>query len=431
VENVGEELGTIGLPEWERAKPGPVWRWWLGNGMPDGRGLRRWQLWIWWTRQRGIHMQFLAFVRFFRGYVEAPLEAWGGMRRFGDKTFNIYGVPRATQFWSLLLLRVRFGIRPDSYYKFQMFRPERFSNAPQFVEESGQLLQVVCRHSPRSPDERLFLSKEEFRRWCQGKGIPTVQNLLEIAEGRVVSRHCDPLPAVDLFVKPTNWRQGKGVSRWQCISSAGKHYYRQHLGRLLDPVEFENFVCGVSLEQGRPYIVQPALTNHHELRGFTNGALATVRLMTVRDIGGSARPLMAAMRMPTGDAVADNFDLGGVATAIDMETGECGPGIRKKGQYPPNTVTSHPDTGQAIPGLKIPWWAECVGLTCRAHDLIDAQVPVIGWDVAVLENGPVIVEPNHLPCGNLAQMPAGFPLGKSQFAEVIVRRLRASFLSRQ
>jgi hypothetical protein len=81
-----------------------------------------------------------------------------------------------------------------------------------------------------------------------------------------------------------------------------------------------------------------------------------------------------------------------------------------------------------IAGLTIPCWAECVARACRAHGLIEAQVPVIGWDVAVLEDGPILVEANHLPCGNLAQMPAGFPLGASPFAEVVVGRLRTSFL---
>jgi len=112
--------------EWERDIPGPIWSWWLAAAKPDGAGLRRWQLWVWWARQRGAQKRLSAAVRFLRGFIEAPLEAWGGVRRFGQKTKNVHGVSCSTQFRQLLLLRWRFGVRPDSYYKFQLFNPSGF-----------------------------------------------------------------------------------------------------------------------------------------------------------------------------------------------------------------------------------------------------------------------------------------------------------------
>jgi len=427
---ITNEAEPLVSAEWERDIPGPVWSWWLARAKPDGTGLRRWQLWIWWTRQRGASKQMSAAIRLLRGFIEAPLEAWGGVRRFGQKTENLHGVSRSTQCLQLFVLRWRYGVRPISYYKFQLFKPERLSVAADFLEEIGQLLQVVCRHAPRTVDEQLFLSKEVFRRWCLANNIPTVINLLEVTCGRVVSRLAVQLPATDLFVKPTNWNQGKGTSRWRCISSAQGHHYTDGADHEFNSAEIEDFVCRTSLEQARPYIVQPALANHETLREYTNGALATIRLMTVRGFGQSSQPLMAALRMPTGQAIADNFDLGGVAAPIDLSTGICGAGIRKKGQLPPDTINAHPDTGAVISGLRIPYWSECLALTCRAHDLINAQVPVIGWDVAVLESGPILIEPNYLPCHNLAQMPGGFPLGSSPFAQIVTERLRKSFLSR-
>lgn len=428
MENIGEEVQTIGLREWERARPGPLWSWWLRHGKPNGSGLRRWQLWIWWTRQRGLRKQLPAAMRFLRGYLEAPLEAWGGLRHYGRKTAEVHGISRAKQFRDLLMLRWRLGIRPESYYKFQLFRPNRFKNAADFIEESGQLLQVVLRHTPRTHDDQLFLSKEAFRLWCRQHDLPTVDNLIEVEGGRIVARADGPLPAIDLFVKPTNWRQGRGASRWSCVLAETRHHYVNGSGVRLDPVEFEAFVCRTSVDQGRPYIVQPALRNHSELLGFTNGALATVRLMTVRDVGQAPQPLMAALRMPTGDAVADNFGSGALGVPIELASGMCGHGVKYDGKYPPDEVERHPDTGASILGVIVPCWSECIELVCRAHGLVQSQVPVIGWDVAILEDGPILIEANHLPGGNIAQMPSGLPLGSSRFAEVIHERLRRAFL---
>ncbi|AHK80692.1 hypothetical protein M911_08885 [Ectothiorhodospira haloalkaliphila] len=364
-----------------------------------------------------------------RGIIEAPYEAWGGLRRFGNKTKLVYGIPLITQYRQLLMLRWRSGIRPDQYYKFHLFRPDRLDLAQDFLKDIGPMLQVIHRHAPRTQDAQIFSNKGAFEHWCAENNIPTVTNILKINEGKIISGTAGALPPSDLFIKPANWIQGRGASLWRYDQESTEQYYNGNSGSVLTPEELEEFACQTSLESGRPYIVQKVLTNHSGLRKLTNGCLATVRFMTVRGSNTSAQPLMAALRMPTGGAVVDNFDRGGIAAPIDLATGVCGPGIQKKGALPPDVLDTHPDTGSTISGFHLPYWAECRALTCRAHNLIEAPVPVIGWDVGILDDGPILIEANHLPCDNLAQMPGGFPLGKSLFAEVVHDRLRSSFIS--
>lgn len=156
MQEIADQVEELAAAEWEKPMPGPAWSWWLSRATADGRGIRRWSLWIWYTRQQGTRNKASAALRFLRGYVEAPHEVSVALRRFGDKTQRVHGVSRATQFRQLLMLRWRFGIRPESYYKFQLFKPERLTAAPNFLEETGQLLQVVHRHASRTADERLF-----------------------------------------------------------------------------------------------------------------------------------------------------------------------------------------------------------------------------------------------------------------------------------
>lgn len=423
-------IEPLTTPEWERPTPGLFWARWLAGAKENGPGLRRWQVWIWWTGQRGVLRKLRATVILARGFIEAPLEAWGGVRRFGERARELYGVSPATQYRQLLKLRWLHGIRPVWYYRFQLFLPERQPFAEQFVPQVGPFLQVIHRQLPLKGDEEIFLSKEAFRLWCKQQSIPTVDNLLQVTDGEVIARSTESLPPCDLFVKPTNWRQGKGASRWQCVRAAEGHYYTNTSGVRLGANEMEKFVCKTSREQGRPYIVQRALANHRDLLNYTNGALSTIRLMTVRETGKAAKPLMAALRMPTGDAVVDNFDTGCVAAPIELDTGTCGPGLSIKEGLPPEVLHTHPETGAKIAELTLPFWSECLALTCRAHDHIKTQVPVIGWDVAILDDGPIIVEANHLPGQDVAQMPGGFPLGNSAFAEVVVAQLRKMFLER-
>ena len=424
-DNEFEGLASI---EWQRDKPGLVWSWWLSRAKADGPGLRRWQSWIWWKGLKGPQQQLGALILLIRGFIEAPYEVWAGVRRFGHKTERVHKVPRFTQYFQSLTLRWRHGIRPEHYYQFQLFKPERSALAQHFIRTIGPMLQVIHRHSPREKDELIFLDKTAFRKWCTQKNIPTIDSLMEIDRGKVVSLTHDHLPPSDLIIKPSNSKQGRGISRLQCNAKPTSHYYTDASGAVLTPLAVKEFVCRKSLEQQRPYIVQIALENHNRLRNLTNGALATVRLMTIRDLTTPARPLMAALRMPTGDSVVDNFDSGGIAAPINLETGVCGPGIQKKGSLPPDLMHTHPDTKSDILGFEVPCWFECLSIACLAHDLVDTQIPVVGWDVAILDHGPILVEANHIPCDKLAQMPGGLPLAQTPLAEIISKQLRASFI---
>ena len=59
-------------------------------------------------------------------------------------------------------------------------------------------------------------------------------------------------------------------------------------------------------------------------------------------------------------------------------------------------VTHHPDTGAALVGVEVPNWREIVAVALDAASAL-AEVPLIGWDMAAVEGGALIVEPNFTP----------------------------------
>ena len=68
-------------------------------------------------------------------------------------------------------------------------------------------------------------------------------------------------------------------------------------------------------------ILQEKVSNHRSMLGaLTSGGLATVRVVTCRTPQGDVDFLPRVIRMPIGDAIADNFAQGGLAAAIDAET---------------------------------------------------------------------------------------------------------------
>jgi len=416
----------LGHERWDRPEPGPIWSAILRQAALDGRGLRAWQRWIRWSNP-GRPLQRLA--RLGSALMELatiPLDAARAVRMYGGKVVAGYGISARRQFIQLMRVRLR-GDSAVSYYKFQLFRPDRWKRSIHFIEDAGVLLQVLSRRVGPSEDAGAVMHKDDFDRWARREGIACPQTLGVIPPDGRVAWSVERLPPVDLFVKPTSLRAGRGAALWRC-SDVGKPVWQDGQGRVVDAAGLEACVAEEARKHGQAFVVQVALRNHPGLQGVTNGALATVRLMTVRDGHAIAQPLLAVLRMPVGQAVADNFVLGGLAAPIDLDSGTCGEALTKRGDYPLDSVTTHPDSGSTIQGLRIPCWAACVRLACLAHDRLQAEVAVIGWDVAVLADGPVLVEANYLPDGNLAQMPTRMGLGETAFAGVVVRALRSRYL---
>ena len=61
-------------------------------------------------------------------------------------------------------------------------------------------------------------------------------------------------------------------------------------------------------------------------------------------------------------------------------------------------------------------WAETRALAERAHAAFPYKTAV-GWDIAITEDGPVIVEGNSAPCVDIIQRVDG-PMGTSRFGEL-------------
>jgi len=136
--------------------------------------------------------------------------------------------------------------------------------------------------------------------------------------------------------------------------------------------------------------------------------------------------VLAACKIPVGGAPTDHLRLGGIAAPIDLATGRLGPAIRKAPESFVAPCDRHPDTGAVIEGFQLPHWEGVKCLAVCAHQALD-QIVCVGWDVAILESGPVLIEGNDNPGHTSSQWPAGVPLGETPVVPAMLARLRASF----
>ena len=82
------------------------------------------------------------------------------------------------------------------------------------------------------------------------------------------------------------------------------------------------------------------------------------------------------------------------------------------------SLTHHPDTDLRFKGIEIPFWDRCCRLCLQAAGLFP-QLPLVGWDLAITPEGPVIMEGNHRPATDFFQLSDnlwGTPMGDAAVA---------------
>lgn len=147
-------------------------------------------------------------------------------------------------------------------------------------------------------------------------------------------------------------------------------------------------------------VVEGYIIQHHEMSKYSRKSVNTIRVVSVYD-GNEVNLLYAAFRMGGGDAIVDNFHNGGVLALIDLKNGEV---ITDAIDLSGKMYEKHPTTNEKIKGFVIPYWDEIVDMIKKAGKIVDG-VGYVGWDVAVTETGPVLIEGNTAPAPNVLQLP--------------------------
>ena len=148
------------------------------------------------------------------------------------------------------------------------------------------------------------------------------------------------------------------------------------------------------------YMVLPRIRQAAYAQEISPFALNTIRVLSIRDPdSGEAHIVRAAHRFATRrSAPADNVNRGGVVCGIDLTTNRLGSltsfRIGEDGRL--ITFDLHPDTGARVRGVCVPGLADVWALLREIHVEFPA-LRFVGWDVAITDAGPVLIEGNDGP----------------------------------
>lgn len=304
---------------------------------------------------------------------------WKKFRRFMNFARNNGGKLRFFQFFDMLISVLRYNIAPLDYYYFRFYAIPGQQRS--LYAGTGFMYEFQLKMNPKGAREVLenkIMFLKHFRTFinrafCTLKEIKSDKNLLEKMLGNSSGR---------IVVKGSHGQVGAEVEVIMC-----SNYTPESLIRYMEAKKY-NLV--------EEYVVQ-----HPALMELSPSGLNTIRIFTQLHKG-KVDFLGARLRVSVNSPV-DNMAAGNLAAPVDLATGVInGPGVYSDITKKDEEV--HPVTWKSIIGFAVPHWNSVIELA-EAAALSSDNNKSIGWDIAITEKGPELIEGNHNWCKLLWQLP--------------------------
>jgi hypothetical protein len=285
-----------------------------------------------------------------------------------------------------------------------LFVPSIAARIPILISKERSLAKLA-RFNPLDY-QHLTESKDEFYTICRQEHLPIPETYGWTRDGRrydadgslidgdrawgaYLSDHL----AEDFIIKDKDGAYGSGFGAFH---RTGDAFHPAVDG---DAYNIDGLLSALSsLQKVSDIIIQKRLFDDPRLATLCGRrGLQTMRINTLLDPAGQVSILFYMIKILAGTTITDNFSMGTTGNLIaygDSNQGilrgavnihECGSGMMD--------VMAHPDTGVVFDGFRLPFWSEAMELVKTAQRCFP-DLHTLGWDVALTENGPVIIEAN-------------------------------------
>ncbi|WP_020177842.1 sugar-transfer associated ATP-grasp domain-containing protein [Methylopila sp. M107] len=284
------------------------------------------------------------------------------------------------------------GIDPFSFYLLGLYRKDGLEAADASLTriETKNGLTRAIQHMRAGPGPSTDLNdKLVFWRICEDGDVASAP-ILALFEARACDVFADREAFDrDLFVKE---RKGRGGKFTLNFTRTGPFAYRDEAGEALSLNGL--FTRLAELSADKKLILQPKLANHRSIASLARDALLVFRVVTCLDERDEPRVTHGVLRvLRRFEPSWPEFPEKEWGAAIDLETGALGPLTGDKAPTCGAWHARHPATGEPVEGRRLEVWAEIAEAAVRAHRQFASKV-VVGWDIAMTPEGPMLLEGN-------------------------------------
>ncbi|MCI9233168.1 MAG: hexapeptide transferase [Bacilli bacterium] len=184
----------------------------------------------------------------------------------------------------------------------------------------------------------------------------------------------------NVFAKPLNGTHGDNMQKINIHEWKDKNLYQYLMEQHL-------------------FLIEELVIQNEIMNSLNPSSINTIRVISICK-NNKSKIIAAYSRIGSGKIV-DNFNAGGMVAPVDIKSGKITyPAVNKK-----NIIfTKHPETNISIEGFQIPEWENVKELVLEAAKVVP-QVGLVGWDVAISEKGPLLIEGNEFPGHDIYQLP--------------------------
>ncbi len=317
--------------------------------------------------------------------------------------------------WDQLITGFSTGLSRQEYHLYRLYHPELSEEHKRtYLPEGG-----IAATWRQLNEERYWWTLDNkllFHYLCKAEGLPTPEllGLFDPVFGRTASGTALRTTA-DIarwirdeafdapVLKPVEGMEGRLVLVFRgrhpdrpdtLVSLDGKEFSAERLHDFLtDRASFARELPNQALRNGTfAFLIQERVRQHPALTELVGETLCCMRIMTLTTDRGEPSIIAAVMKLQGNRSGVDNMAQGSINAWIDPRSGALGPGRRLSCQIV-DGYTSVPETGKRFVDFQLPYWSETQKLILKASALVP-WCRCLGWDVAVSEHGPVIIEAN-------------------------------------
>jgi hypothetical protein len=310
--------------------------------------------------------------------------------------------PRAFVLFAKLYFRARFS--PDEIFLLGLLDGSlTHADLSQFVSKQ-RLLEAQLFVNPGeffdlTEDKLLFADHCAKHRLATPRVYATVgpapspsQSVEHLYDSADLIRFLQQMSVSELVLKPTHGVHGEGILRLYLRRQQG---ICDDSGRALSARDIDMHFQSCGYES---WLLQELLRPHPTLSALSGTPhVQTIRAVTMLEESGEAEVVAAWLRLIGASAGFDNFNFGqsgNLLAIVDIPSGRILRTLAAAGNgFGLVDVAAHPKTQRSFSSLSIPAWQEAQTLAIAAAKAF-APLVTIGWDVALTDRGPVLIEGN-------------------------------------
>ena len=298
---------------------------------------------------------------------------YGNMFKTIDLVKKKCNKPKFIIFCDMVYCGLRFGAGYVDYYQFQMYN---MKNSEKKTIITRGINNSICKKYNDKTEIYKFEDKAIFnkifdkylnRDWLKLDGEEENLDLF--------IKFCKKHPVI--IVKPLDASCGKGVEKLDTKNMDIKSLYHK-------------------LIRNKQTLIEEVADQNHVLNEIYPLSVNTLRVVTL-----NKKVVTAYLRIGNDGNVVDNFNHGGMVTAVNIDNGMIEfPAIDKATKV----YEIHPYTNKKIVGTQIPMWDDVKKLCIEASKVVP-KVGYVAWDVCLGEKKPCLIEGNDFPGHDLYQLP--------------------------